>query len=199
MGESQMILNLQELLQPNHELADLSTLPTTDEMNEIIKNMQSDRAPGPDGFNGLFLKKCWHIISADYYELASQFFGGVSIQNLNNSFITLIPKRPNPEGRFQTNCFAEFIPKVHHQDYGQQVAICHFEHSSPKPVWLHWGQDNSRLPFLELWIFIPMPSKQKRNNNPQDWFWIGFRSSGAWCNLTSSTSQGLQWNQSKLD
>jgi hypothetical protein len=67
-------------------------------MNEIIKNMQSDRAPGPDGFNGLFLKKCWHIISADYYELASQFFGGVSIQNLNNSFITLIPKRPNPEG-----------------------------------------------------------------------------------------------------
>jgi hypothetical protein len=32
------------------------------EMDDIVKNMPADRAPGPDGYSGLFLKKCWHII-----------------------------------------------------------------------------------------------------------------------------------------
>lgn len=73
-------------------------MPSKDEMDQIIKQMPSDRALGPDGFNGMFLKKCWHIISEDYYAMADQFFsGGISIQNLNNSFITLVPKKPNPE------------------------------------------------------------------------------------------------------
>ncbi|EEE52348.1 hypothetical protein OsJ_34391 [Oryza sativa Japonica Group] len=73
-------------------------MPSKDEMDQIIKQMPSDRALGPDGFNGMFLKKCWHIISEDFYAMADQFFsGGISIQNLNNSFITLVPKKPNPE------------------------------------------------------------------------------------------------------
>lgn len=29
------------------------------EIDEVIKNMPFDKAPGPDGFNGAFIKACW--------------------------------------------------------------------------------------------------------------------------------------------
>ena len=31
---------------------------TNDEVEEVIKHLPSDRAPGPDGFTGLFLRIC---------------------------------------------------------------------------------------------------------------------------------------------
>jgi mannosylglycoprotein endo-beta-mannosidase len=43
------------------------------ELNDVVKNMPVDRAPGSDGFNGLFLKKCWPIIKKDFYKLAADF------------------------------------------------------------------------------------------------------------------------------
>ena len=59
--------------------------------------MPVDKAPGPDGFNGMFLKKCWHIIKEDVYQLCNDFFSRtVSLQAINNSFITLVPKNSNP-------------------------------------------------------------------------------------------------------
>jgi hypothetical protein len=33
-----------------------------------------DKAPGPDGFNGLFMKKCWDIIKVDFYKVCQDFF-----------------------------------------------------------------------------------------------------------------------------
>jgi hypothetical protein len=35
----------------------------TDEVDLVVKRMPPDKAPGPDGFNGLFLKKCWQLIN----------------------------------------------------------------------------------------------------------------------------------------
>ena len=55
--------------------------------------MPLDRAPGPDGFNGMFLKKCWPIIKQDFYRLAKDFHKGtLKLENINGSFITLVPK-----------------------------------------------------------------------------------------------------------
>lgn len=68
------------------------------EMDDIIKYMPADKAPGPDGFNGLFLKKCWHIIQKEFYALAQDFHDRkIGLQNINSSFITLIPKKGSPE------------------------------------------------------------------------------------------------------
>ena len=56
-----------------------------------------DRAPGPDGFNGLFLKKCWAIIMEDFMSLVSQFAAGtLKLECLNGSLIALIPKMLSP-------------------------------------------------------------------------------------------------------
>ena len=70
------------------------TLPFThDEIDKVIREMPADKAPGPDGFTGLFLKRCWPIIKDDFYNLCHQFHNGdLSLESINDGFITLIPK-----------------------------------------------------------------------------------------------------------
>jgi hypothetical protein len=60
--------------------------------------MPPDKAPGPDGFNGLFLKKCWTIVKDDFLALCEEFYSGsANLEGLNTSYITLIPKTNSPE------------------------------------------------------------------------------------------------------
>jgi hypothetical protein len=37
-----------------------------EEIESTIKMLHIEKAPGPDGFNGLFIKKCWTIIKDDF-------------------------------------------------------------------------------------------------------------------------------------
>ncbi|KAM3260750.1 hypothetical protein ACQJBY_051787 [Aegilops geniculata] len=93
-----MLFNLEELIQPK-DLSELEAPFTMDEIDQVIKYIHSDRAPGPDGFNGLFLKKCWDIIKQDIYTMIWDLFeGNIDIQSINTAFITLIPKITNPIG-----------------------------------------------------------------------------------------------------
>jgi hypothetical protein len=63
-------------------------------MDDVIKRMPADHAPRPDGYNGLFLKKCWPIIQNEFYRLAADFFDeAIQLQNINGSYITLVPKK----------------------------------------------------------------------------------------------------------
>jgi hypothetical protein len=58
--------------------------------------MPMDKATGPHGFNAQFLKKCWHIIKEEFYKLCEDFYKtDVSLQAINNSLITLVPKVNN--------------------------------------------------------------------------------------------------------
>jgi hypothetical protein len=100
MGSSispEMQYNLDDLVL-NHEGLDQISAPfTKEEIDNVVKQMPTDKAPGPDGFNGMFFKKCWHIIKQDIYLLCNDFFSGeVSLQAINSSYITLIPKNSNP-------------------------------------------------------------------------------------------------------
>jgi mannosylglycoprotein endo-beta-mannosidase len=61
MGNSEgidMQFDLAAIIKRVDDLDDLTIPFTKKEMDEVIKEMPSDRAPGPDGFNGLFKKKC---------------------------------------------------------------------------------------------------------------------------------------------
>jgi retron-type reverse transcriptase len=70
----------------------------TDEIDSIVKRMPTDKAPGPDGFNGLFLKKCWQLLKSDFYKLCSDFYQGqANLECINTSYITLVPKKESPE------------------------------------------------------------------------------------------------------
>jgi hypothetical protein len=56
-----MLYNLDQLVQARDDLDSLSRPFSMLEIDEIIKHMPSDKAPGPDGFNELFLKNVGNL------------------------------------------------------------------------------------------------------------------------------------------
>ena len=71
-----MLFDLENLIQPVPSLECLLEPFSDEEINEILKHLPLDRAPGPDGFTGLFVKKCWHIIKEDFLNLITDFYEG---------------------------------------------------------------------------------------------------------------------------
>jgi hypothetical protein len=63
---SEMLFNLSDLLQRVDPFS-------KEEIDSIIKNLPSEKSPGPDGFNTDFLKKCWSSIAQDFYDLCQDF------------------------------------------------------------------------------------------------------------------------------
>ena len=60
-------------------------------------SIDPNKAPGPDGFNGFFFKRVWHIIVEDIVSSVQSFFdSGHMIKELNTTAISLIPKVSNP-------------------------------------------------------------------------------------------------------
>lgn len=67
------------------------------EIDNIVKTMPADKAPGPDGFNGVFIKKCWPLIKNDIYRLFQEFYQNkVNLSLINSSFIVLVQKVSSP-------------------------------------------------------------------------------------------------------
>uniref|UniRef100_A0A0E0DBU3 Uncharacterized protein n=1 Tax=Oryza meridionalis TaxID=40149 RepID=A0A0E0DBU3_9ORYZ len=68
------------------------------EIDSLVSVIPADKAPSPDGFNGFFMKKCWHIIAQNYYRLAAHFHAECTdLEILNSSYITLVPKKNSLE------------------------------------------------------------------------------------------------------
>ena len=110
---------LADLIQKCQGLEEISIPFTKGEIDNVIKIIPADRALGPDGFNGLFLKVCWDIIKEDFYSLCEDFWKGtINLQYLNTSLITLIPKKLTPESvnDFRPisllNCVLKVITKI---------------------------------------------------------------------------------------
>jgi hypothetical protein len=89
---------LANLLTSHDGLQWLDSPFTKQEIDNIIKSLSSDKSPGPDGFNTNFVKKCWHVIAQDFYDLCDKFHqGDVCLKSMNGSFIILVPKKDNPQ------------------------------------------------------------------------------------------------------
>jgi hypothetical protein len=91
-----MHFDLQNLVH-QHNLQQIEVPFSKEDIDKVVMRMPTDKAPGPDGFNGLFMKKCWNIIKENVYQLCFDFFDGkIDLQAINSSFITLVPKVNNP-------------------------------------------------------------------------------------------------------
>ena len=77
-----------------HDLSDLE-LPFTEEVWRTIKQLPSDKAPGPDGYTGRFYKVCWPIIKEDIMVVWSRKLANFGV--LNCAYITLLPKKEGAE------------------------------------------------------------------------------------------------------
>jgi hypothetical protein len=92
---SKIIDFLSSIIQ-SHKLSHLDTPFTEEEIAIVIKEMSIDT--GPDGFNGTFLKKFWHIVKEDFRILVNDFYEGkLNLESINTSFTTLIPKNNDPQ------------------------------------------------------------------------------------------------------
>ena len=81
----------------NIQLLDLSEQDLVfqeEEIWDVIKDMPSDRAPGPDGFIGAFFQKAWNVIKRDILSTLHKLFldNGRGFGRLNQALISLIPK-----------------------------------------------------------------------------------------------------------
>lgn len=67
---------------------------TEEEIWATIREMPSDKAPGPDGFSMAFYKAAWPVIKRDVIRAFNTFFAADRRQFhcLNSALITLIPK-----------------------------------------------------------------------------------------------------------
>jgi hypothetical protein len=67
------------------------------EIEDTIKQLPNEKSPGPDGFNNEFIKACWPIIGSDIKGLIQDFYEEkISLESINDSLITLIPKSESP-------------------------------------------------------------------------------------------------------
>lgn len=122
MGKSNpphMKFDLSKMLRASVDFDSLTTPFTHEEIDAVVKEMPPDRAPGPDGFNGAFLKACWPIIKPDFYRLCEDFHdGNLNLESLNYGYVTLIPKNNAPETVIDyrpitlLNCCLKLITKI---------------------------------------------------------------------------------------
>ena len=67
------------------------------EIQNFIKSMGNDKAPGPDGMPIEFYKKYWDIVGPLVTKAVKNFFiSGKLLRQTNHTFIALIPKKDNP-------------------------------------------------------------------------------------------------------
>lgn len=69
-----MKFNLPSLIEASQDLSSLTQPFSHVEIDNVIKHLPSDKAPGPDGFNTDFIKRCWPIIKQDFYNLCSHLW-----------------------------------------------------------------------------------------------------------------------------
>lgn len=70
---------------------------THEEVDEAVRDMPNDKAPGVDGYPIEFFTKHWMTVRQDIYEAVSFFFHtGTMNPAWNYTAITLIPKVPTP-------------------------------------------------------------------------------------------------------
>jgi hypothetical protein len=69
-----------------------------EEVKQVIMDMPSDKAPGPDGFSGIFFKLCWNTIADDLMLALNHISLGhcQSFGSMNSSMMILIPKNEDP-------------------------------------------------------------------------------------------------------
>jgi len=73
---------------------DLDRPFTLEELKHTVDEMPAEKAPGPDGFSGLFYKKCWDIIKFDVLAAMNSFHDlrAGPLHKMNGANIILIPK-----------------------------------------------------------------------------------------------------------
>ncbi|TYJ47336.1 hypothetical protein E1A91_A02G182400v1, partial [Gossypium mustelinum] len=86
-----------------------------EEIRDAIWSCEEIKAPGPNGFNMCFFRRCWNIVKEDVFRMMSDFHRiGKLEKSINCSFIVLIPKTDNPNkiADFRPICLVSSLYKI---------------------------------------------------------------------------------------
>lgn len=76
----------------------LTAIPSPEEIWMVVKNLKSNKAPGPDGFPVSFFKHNWVIVGSQLVAVVKDFFKNKNLDiNLNKTYLFLIPKTKHPK------------------------------------------------------------------------------------------------------
>jgi hypothetical protein len=65
-----------------------------EEVWDVIRDFNGDKALGPDGFTMTFFQKCWDILKHDIMTVFADFHSqGKFEKSFNATFVSLIPKK----------------------------------------------------------------------------------------------------------
>eukprot|EP00253_Pinus_taeda_P012046 PITA_12046 len=64
-----------------------------EEVEEAVRSVPNDKAPGPDGFTINFYKACWNTVKQELWEVVEDSrCSGTILKSINSTFLALIPK-----------------------------------------------------------------------------------------------------------
>jgi hypothetical protein len=64
------------------------------EVLEVVRDLNGDKAPGPDGFTMAFFQKCWGVLKQDIMAVFSEFHNSCQFEkSFNVTFVSPIPKK----------------------------------------------------------------------------------------------------------
>ncbi|XP_026435147.1 uncharacterized protein LOC113332862 [Papaver somniferum] len=88
-----MICELEDESVTTEDQSMLDAVSEAEEIKQAIWDMDSNSAPGPDSFSGMFYKACWNIIQADFVKAVQYCWRRQYIpKGLNSNFLVLLPK-----------------------------------------------------------------------------------------------------------
>ncbi|XP_070013809.1 uncharacterized protein [Nicotiana sylvestris] len=85
-----LMINRQQQLQLIAEI-------TKEEIHQVLKGINDNKAPGCDGFNALFFKKDWPVVGDTITYVVMEFFASSNMyQLINCTTVTLVTKVKSP-------------------------------------------------------------------------------------------------------
>jgi Reverse transcriptase (RNA-dependent DNA polymerase) len=95
--QAQITYNLRNVYGTISPITNLTTVITAQEINQVIDDWPSHKAPGPDGFTGEFYKAFRQVIVPDMLAIYNSVLAqpDQTLQPLNGSYIVMIPKKKN--------------------------------------------------------------------------------------------------------
>ena len=64
-----------------------------EEILSVVRDMEGDKAPSPDGFSMAFFHHCWRVVERDVLAVFEEFHQHCKFEKFNATFIALIPKK----------------------------------------------------------------------------------------------------------